>query len=131
MNDKILVVRPKTIDDVLINPGIGFTTFQRFNGDALNEGKTWTEGFPIEYQEYKGSLENIDHPQTSIAYFRLYWKYLEPQKGKYDWELIDKALETARNRQQTLMLRIAPHGLFGNEEDVPGWYRQMVGDRLE
>lgn len=39
MSGKILVVRPKTIDDVLVNPGIGFTTFQRFNGDVLNEGK--------------------------------------------------------------------------------------------
>ncbi|NOY96702.1 MAG: hypothetical protein GXO81_10095, partial [Chlorobi bacterium] len=29
----IKIVRPKEIDDVLINPGIGFTTFQMFNGD--------------------------------------------------------------------------------------------------
>lgn len=34
----IVTVRPKEIDDVLVNPGIGFTTFQRFNGDRLNEG---------------------------------------------------------------------------------------------
>ena len=34
-----IYVRPVEIDDVLINPGIGFMTFQRFNGDALNEGK--------------------------------------------------------------------------------------------
>lgn len=48
MSGKILVVRLKTIDDVLVNPGIGFTTFQRFYGDVLNEGRTWTEGFPNE-----------------------------------------------------------------------------------
>lgn len=46
-NMKTLVVRPKTINDVLVNPGMGFTTFQRFNGDALNEGRIWTEGFPL------------------------------------------------------------------------------------
>ena len=47
--EELAVVRPKEIDEVLINPGIGFTTFQRFNGDHLNEGLKWTEGFPIEY----------------------------------------------------------------------------------
>lgn len=26
---KPMVVRPKEIDDVLVNPGMGFTTFQR------------------------------------------------------------------------------------------------------
>src|ERR1039457_5863970 len=29
----LVTVRPKETDDVLVNPGIGFTTFQRFNGD--------------------------------------------------------------------------------------------------
>ena len=28
-----IFVRPVEINDVLINSGIGFTTFQRFNGD--------------------------------------------------------------------------------------------------
>ena len=77
-----VVVRPKQIDDVLTNPGIGFMTFQRFNGDSLNEGLKWTEGFPIAYQEFKGSLENKDHPATSIAYFRIYWKFVEPARRK-------------------------------------------------
>ncbi|PYT37375.1 MAG: hypothetical protein DMG45_25995, partial [Acidobacteria bacterium] len=45
-----VVVRPRETDDVLINPGIGFTTFQRFNGDRLNSGTRWTEGYPIDYQ---------------------------------------------------------------------------------
>ena len=57
-----LVVRPKEIDGVLNNPGIGFHTFQRFNGDALNPGIRWTEGHPIEYQEFDGDLTNPDHP---------------------------------------------------------------------
>jgi len=34
-----VIVRPKEIHDVLVNPGIGFTTFQRFNGDDLNPGR--------------------------------------------------------------------------------------------
>jgi len=67
----IVKVLPKEIDDVLINPGIGFTTFQRFNGDDLNAGSGWTEGLPIVYQDFDGDLTNKNYPQTTIAYFRV------------------------------------------------------------
>ena len=128
----IFVARPKEIDVVLNNPGIGFTTFQRFNGDtltALNNNKGWTEGHPIVYQTFKGNLINKQHPQTSIAYWRVYWKYLEPEKGKYRWDLIDQALATAEERGQTLMLRVPSYG--SGDNDVPSWYREMVGKNAE
>ncbi|QHW31446.1 DUF4832 domain-containing protein [Paenibacillus rhizovicinus] len=121
---KRFVVRPGVIDDVLVNPGIGFTTFQRFNGDQLNAGNKWTEGFPIDYQPFEGSLANKDHPMTSIAYYRIYWRFLEPEQGQYDWELIDRALRTAQERKQTLMLRVAPYGEC-ELSDVPDWYRRL------
>jgi hypothetical protein len=124
-----VIVRPKEIDAVLTNPGIGFMTFQRFNGDELNTGKGWTEGFPIAYQEFKGSLKNKNHPDTSIAYFRVYWRYIEPERGKYAWAQFDDALHTAHARGQTLMLRIAPYGSSGErKDDVPDWYREMLGE---
>ncbi|HYK89153.1 MAG TPA: DUF4832 domain-containing protein [Acidobacteriota bacterium] len=124
---EIITVRPTEIDDVLINPGIGFMTFQRFNGDDMNQGLKWTEGYPIVYQEHKGSLQNKNHPMTSIAYFRIYWKFIEPEMGKYRWELLDTALRTAKERGQTLMLRIAPYGTEA-DNDVPDWYRKLMGD---
>ena len=124
---KTIYVRPIETDEVLTNPGIGFMTFQRFNGDELNEGSGWTEGFPIEYQDFDGNLENKDHPMTSIAYFRVYWKFAEPEMDNYNWAMIDKALKTAHERNQTLLLRIAPYGT-GPEKDVPVWYRAMVGE---
>ncbi len=127
LSQKMVTVRPEEIDDVLVNPGIGFMTFQRFNGDTLNEGKKWTEGFPIVYQEFDGDLTNKDHPMTSLAYFRVYWKFIEPARDKYRWDLIDKALETAAARGQTLLLRIAPYGT-GAERDVPDWYREIMGE---
>lgn len=123
-------VRPKRINDILVNPGTGFTTFQRFNGDDLNPGTKWTEGHPIEYQEEKPSLIRDDHPLCSIAYFRIYWKYLEPERGVYRWDIIDKALETARARGQELMLRVGPYGT-GDDNDVPAWYREMVGPKRD
>jgi len=122
-----VVVKPVEIHDVLNNPGIGFTTFQRFNGDDLNEGMGWTEGLPIVYQDFNGDLTNKNYPQTRIAYFRVYWNFIEPEQGEYNWAMIDKALKTAAERGQTLMLRIPP---YSAEVDVPAWYRKMVGKEV-
>ena len=91
-SQETVTVRPKGIDDVLVNPGIGFMTFQRFNGDKLNEGKKWTEGYPIVQQDFDGNLENENHPMTSLAYFRVYWKFIEPARDEYRWDLIDNFL---------------------------------------
>ncbi|HRP30406.1 MAG TPA: DUF4832 domain-containing protein [Agriterribacter sp.] len=125
-----LVVRPVELNEVLINPGIGFTTFQRFNGDSLNAGIGWTEGRPIDYQlNVPRGVKSIPFPSSSIAYWRVYWKYIEPEKGHYRWDMIDRALSTAEARGQTLMLRIAPYG--GEENDVPAWYRKMVGPKTD
>jgi len=128
-NSVIVKVKPKEINDVLTNPGIGFTTFQRFNGDDLNEGIRWTEGLPIVYQNFDGDLTNKNYPQTTIAYFRVNWRFLEPECQQYDWQMIDKALKTAAERGQTLMLRISPYEA-GAEKDVPDWYREMVGKEV-
>ncbi len=125
-----VLVRPSEIDDVLTNPGIGFTTFQRFNGDTLNTGQGWTEGLPIVYQDFDGDLSNKNYPQTSIAYFRVNWRFLETEPGVYNWEMIDKALRTAAGRNQTLQLRISPYEA-GEEKDVPIWYRKMVGPDMQ
>lgn len=124
---EMTVVKPVESDAVLNNPGIGFTTFQRFNGDALNAGTGWTEGMPIVYQAPPTSMTAPGYPSSSIAYLRLYWRFLEPKRGEYRWELLDKALETARQRGQTLMLRIAPYGTY-EAADVPAWYRQQTGE---
>jgi hypothetical protein len=133
-SQNLITVRFEDSGEVLTNPGIGFMTFQRFNGDKTNEGVGWTEGMPVDYQEFKGSLEVPDHPMTSIAYFRVYWKYVEPEMGKYNWEMIDRVLRTAHDRKQTLLLRIAPYGSgtkSNDPTDVPAWYRKMVGEKQE
>ena len=127
-NPSQIKVFPKEIFDVLHNPGIGFTTFQRFNGDTLNAGTGWTEGWPIEYQHFDGDLSNVNHPQTTIAYFRVSWRFLEPEPGKYNWPMIDKAMRTAAERGQTLMFRLSP---YQGDIDVPDWYRKMVGPEKE
>jgi hypothetical protein len=83
-------------------------------------------GRPIEYQPFDGDLTNPDHPASTTAYFRVYWRYVEPEREKYNWPMLDQALETAAERGQTLCLRIATYG-GGEDEDVPAWYRTLVG----
>jgi len=120
------IVRPQEIDSVLYNPGIGFMTFQRFNGDTLNAGGGWTEGYPIAYQPFDGDLTNPNHPPTTLAYWRVYWRYVHPAEDVIDWSQFDRALRTAAERGQTLLIRIAPYG-EGPDRDVPAWYREKVG----
>jgi len=125
--EKWVVVRPQLISDVLNNPGIGFTTFQRFNDDPLNPGKEWSEGFPIvKYGAEKiNKIAKIEHPTSAIAYYRINWRFVEPNEGKYAWDLIDAALNEAKEHKQTLMLRVAPHGPE-EDADVPDWFRAML-----
>ena len=66
---EINAVTPVEIDSVLLNPGIGFNTFQHFNGDSVFPGSGWTEGFPIIYETYKDG-QNRNYPQTTTAYWR-------------------------------------------------------------
>ncbi len=40
------IVRPTEIDEILVNPGMGIETFQRFSGQPINEGVKWSEVGP-------------------------------------------------------------------------------------
>ena len=126
---EVVTVRPVEIGEVLSNPGIGFSTFQTFNGDPVNPTNGWTEGYPVDYGEFDGDRSNKGYPDTTIAYLRINWRFLEPKKYQYNWVLIDKALETANERGQTLMLRVAPHGSRQNiGYEPPDWYVAIVGE---
>ena len=76
-----IVLRPVEIQDVLVNPGMGITTFQRFNGQALNPPYTWSERGPV--TELQDAVPKPDFPETSIAYLRWYWTAIEPEPGKF------------------------------------------------
>ncbi len=131
-NAQIVKVKPKEIDSVLFNPGIGFTTFQRFNGDkrnAIDDCGDFLADYPYELlTDEEGNLQNPHYPFTTVAYLRIYWIFIEPEQGKYRWDIIDRALEYASERGQTLMLSLMPYGSSPERNDVPAWYREMVGD---
>lgn len=112
-----VVVRPREIHDLLVNPGMGITTFQRFNGDAVNPGREWSEQGPT--AKLPDSTTKTDFPETSIAYLRWFWSQVEPQRGKYDWDAIDLALDQARRHNQTLAFRLMP---YDQKHPLPEWY---------
>jgi hypothetical protein len=119
-----IVVRPVEIDDVLVNPGMGIQTFQRFNGDPINPGARWSEVGPE--SKTARAAEQPDFPLASVAYFRWFWSQIEPAPGKYRWEILDAALEGARERSQTLMIRLMP---YDQGHPLPEWYRNSGARR--
>jgi hypothetical protein len=127
----LTIIKPKEIDSVLLNPGIGFTTFQRFNGDPRNAiidcGDFYSD-FPYEVLKGEdGNFQNPNYPNTTVSYLRFYWIFIEPKMGEYRWDIIDRALMTAKERNQTLMMSVMPYGSNIKTNDVPVWYRKMVG----
>jgi Domain of unknown function (DUF4832) len=110
-----VTVSPRESDQLLVNPGMGFTTFYSFNGDSINS----------------------NHPECSIAYFRFYWDDLEPQDGKPAFAMLDSLLALAHRRGQKLALRVMcqnGHEMAdkrGNDyREVPGWYREIASGFL-
>jgi len=121
---RMAVVRPTEIHDVLVNPGMGIQTFQRFRGDPINPGARWSELGPEPSLTQPGAPP--DFPDSSVAYCRWFWSQIEPEPGSYRWEIIDRALETARQRGQTLDFRLMP---YDQSHPLPEWYRRSGARR--
>jgi len=119
-----VVVRPAEIHDVLVNPGMGITTFQRFNGQALNPGLEWSEEGPT--SNLPQPATKPDFPDTTISYCRWFWDMIEPEPGKFRWDIIDLALDEAREHHQTLAIRLMP---YDPKHPLPEWYRNSGARR--
>jgi hypothetical protein len=116
--EQATIVRPTEIDDVLVNPGMGIETFNRLSGQALNEGVQWSEVGP-EGPIPDAPPRTVDFPGSSVAYLRWFWSQLEPQPGKYRWEIIDTALAEAHRHNQRLAIRLMP---YDDKHPLPDWY---------
>jgi len=119
-----VIVRPIETHEVLVNPGMGIQTFQRYNGDTPNPGVAWSEEGPT--SPLAAPAIKPDFPQSSVAYDRWFWETLEPEQGKVRWEIIDLALAEARRHGQRLMIRMAP---YDEGHPLPKWYRELGARR--
>jgi hypothetical protein len=119
-----VVIHPKRSNDVLVNPGMGIQTFQRFNGDPLNPGIKWSEEGPT--QPIATGARAPVFPPSTIAYCRWFWETLEPKKGQIRWDIIDGALQQAASHGQTLAIRLMP---YDQNHPLPAWYRKSGAKR--
>ena len=85
----------------------GVGTFNRFNGQATNPPLEWSELGPV--TKLPQAATKPDFPDTTIAYLRWYWNVLEPEQGKFRWDIVDLAIEEARAHGQTLAIRLMPY----------------------
>ncbi|HEY3324647.1 MAG TPA: DUF4832 domain-containing protein [Planctomycetota bacterium] len=115
--------RPTPTNEDLGNPHKGCCTFQHFSGDELFPGTTWSEEGPLVFPAPK-QLPVIDgYLPSTVSYCRWFWTVMEPEKGRYDFSMIDKALETCAQRGQTLAVRLMAYG-SSTQPQVPVWYAQ-------
>jgi hypothetical protein len=121
-------VRPGEMTDFVLNPHKGFCTFQRFNGDALFPGESWCEAGPTEFPERVCDVAEGYLP-TTVAYCRWFWSTVEPEEGRFDFTVVENALETARKRGQTLHVRLMPTGAW-NQTHAPAWFLEKYPSRI-
>src|SRR5438094_20012 len=94
-------IRPTPTEAYLRNPHKGCCTFQRFNGDPLFPGTSWSEEGPLEFPAAQYDVTPGYLPST-VAYCRWFWRVLEPRDGEYDFRVIDESLRVCQERGQTL-----------------------------
>ena len=120
----------------VLNPYIGFTSFQHFRGDPLYSDSIVVPGrnnietedfecYPVPAGvEEKGDSQGF-YPESAVAYFRVLWKDFEPEQGKYNYDFIENILRTAESKGQTVMLRLMQHSSCARD-DVPDWLKQII-----
>ncbi len=120
-NEVVQRVRPKATDAWLPNPHRGTTTFQRFQGEDVYPAfiTSDTHG-PVTFPFGGKTRENARYiPRTTLTYCRWPWAWLEPEKGKFNWKLIDGTLKAARAAGQTAQIRFQPFTLRVETEKNP------------
>lgn len=112
-------VFPARIDDVLVNPGMGFADFH-FGWWCNLPPITFT---PEECAPRVLSSWPENYPRAGTAYFRWHWKDLEPIRGQIAFDLIDTTIQSANVLGETLSFRVMTID-DGDGVGVPDWLRQ-------
>ena len=88
------VVRPAATQQALINPGMGWVHFHYSN-------RLWA------YGGLQRPGDTLDwFPGCSTIYFRIPWCYLEPEEGKFRWDLIDSYAQPWIDRGKKIAFRV-------------------------
>jgi len=122
--NETVVIRPEASDEVLRQSWHGHHDLSTFNGQPLNQGLRWSEEGPT--AKHAEPAARSTFPDTSIAYCRWFWNEIQPVATRVRWEIIDTALEEAREHHQTLAIRLMP---YDEEHPLPEWFRNSGARR--
>lgn len=120
MAEKITIY-PEVIQELLTNPGIGFIAAPNLMGDM--DDVRDHRGMQVNKYKFTEEDKTWNHPDSKVYYCGVLWKDMEPEKGKYNWKVLDDKLELAKSMGCTAVVRCLPYAL-GDEEDIPSWYRE-------
>lgn len=124
-------------DQLLINPYVGFTSFQHFRGEKLYSdcitGRNGVASIETENYECYPVPEGVEengreqgyYPDNTVAYIRILWKEFEPKRGEYNYDFVQGILDKAKEKGQTVMFRLMPHSTCARD-DVPDWLKEMM-----
>lgn len=94
-NDGRLSCTPTDHGQALINPGMGWT--MHFYSNILNN-----YGSQLEPSD---TIE--DFPGASTVYLRVPWAFLEPEEGKFVWELVDTPAQRWIDKGKYISFRVS------------------------
>jgi hypothetical protein len=103
-------------------------TFQHFHGDPPTP-PPWSEQGPMEF----GGPDGIGTPKdaypgclpSTVAYCRWFWRTFEPERGRFDWSMVEGALKKAHARGQTLHVRLQSFG-SRTQPQLPEWFMRSA-----
>jgi len=118
------------------NPYTGIVSFQHFRNEPLYSDivvkpenhmceTESVEVYPIDESVPQNGRAEGYYPDSTIAYIRILWKDFEPQRGNYNYNLMEEILDKARNASQTVMFRLLPHSTCARD-DVPDWLKKLI-----
>jgi hypothetical protein len=118
--NKAVTVYPIVLDDLISNPGIGFTAAPGLMGDPEriydNRGE--------EQKKYKFTEDSrtCNHPDSKVYFCSVRWRDVETAQGMYNWEVLEEKLDYAKSIGCTAVVRCSPYALSA-EDDIPAWFR--------
>lgn len=99
----MITITPKETSELFANPHMGWQTFHRFADEDPN-----LAGLP-----------------SGAAYFRFYWREIEPADGQIDFAKFDALFAHAQKAGQRLSFRVMCAGTDqGTPLEVPAWLKQ-------
>lgn len=113
-----VVAQPARIDDVLVNPNMGFADFHM--GWHCESPQVTAE--QCAERQQRNWPEN--YPDTAVTYFRWRWDQLEVERGKIDFDYIDGRIQASNLTGQTLSFRVM--AIREGSAGIPEWLRDQV-----